>query len=164
MIQTSCQKRNIVITDQQVDEEIDRMARKFSLAKDQWLKMLEKERGIKPDRYAKDIIWPTLALRELAKHQLTVTQEELDEAYESEFGPGVKVRLIAMDNADEARRVHAEAVAKPEEFAVAGEEVLERRQQRQRLWPDSADSPALGDPKLEGRGFCPEERRRSRRS
>ena len=40
------------------------MARKFSLTKDQWLKMLEKERGIKPVRYAQDIIWPTLALRD----------------------------------------------------------------------------------------------------
>ena len=42
------------------------MSRKFALGKDQYLKMLEKERGIKPMRYAHDIIWPTLALRELA--------------------------------------------------------------------------------------------------
>ncbi|MBI3836362.1 MAG: peptidylprolyl isomerase [Planctomycetia bacterium] len=116
LILTSCQERNIVITDRQVDEEIDRMARKFSFTKDQWLKTLEKERGIKPARYAKDIIWPTLALRELAKNQLTVSQRELDEAYESEFGPAVKVRLIAIDNPEKARQVHAEAVAKPEEF------------------------------------------------
>jgi parvulin-like peptidyl-prolyl isomerase len=80
--------------------------------------MLQKERGISPVRYAKDIIWPTLALRELAKHQLDVTQQELAEAYESEFGPQVKVRLIALDSASEARRVHAEAVAKPQEFAA----------------------------------------------
>ncbi len=116
LILISCQQRNIVITDKQVDEEIDRMARKFTFSKDQWLKTLEKERGIKPARYAKDIIWPTLALRELAKNQLTVSQQELDEAYESEFGPAVKVRLIAIENPGKARQVHAEAVAKPEEF------------------------------------------------
>jgi parvulin-like peptidyl-prolyl isomerase len=116
LIQASCEQRNIVITDQQVDEEIDRMARKFSQPKDQWLKILEKERGIKPARYAKDIIWPTLALRELAKNRLQVTRQEIDEAFESEFGPAVKVRLIAIDSADKARQVHAQATSKPEEF------------------------------------------------
>ncbi len=116
LILTSCQQRNIVITDKQIKEEIDRMAHKFSVGKDQWLKMLQQERGITPIRYSKDIIWPTLALRELARAQLTVTQAELDEAFESEFGPSVKVRLIALDNSEEARRMHAEAVAKPEQF------------------------------------------------
>jgi len=116
LIQASCEKRKITISDAQVDEEIDRMARRFSLTKDQWVKMLEKERGIKPNRYAKDIVWPTLALRELAKNKLTVSKQELEEAYESEFGPSVKVRLIAIDSAERARKVHAEAVAKPEEF------------------------------------------------
>jgi parvulin-like peptidyl-prolyl isomerase len=118
LILTSCQQRNITITDKQIDDEIDRMARKFAVGKDQWLKMLQTERGIKPVRYAKDIIWPTLALRELAKARLTVSKQELDEAYEGEFGPSVKVRLIALDNAAEARRVHAEALAKPDEFAA----------------------------------------------
>jgi len=118
LIQTSCEQQNIVVTKKEVDEEIDRMARKFSVGKDQWLKMLEKERGIKPDRYAQDIVWPTLALRELAKNQLTVTQAELDEAFESEFGASVKVRLIALDTAAEARKIHALAKAKPEDFSA----------------------------------------------
>jgi parvulin-like peptidyl-prolyl isomerase len=116
LIDTACRERNLTITDKQVDDEIDRMARKFSLPKDQWLKMLEKERGIKPARYAKDIIWPTLALRELAKDRLTVSKQELDEAYEGEFGPSVKVRLIAIDSAEKAGQVHAQSVAKPEDF------------------------------------------------
>jgi parvulin-like peptidyl-prolyl isomerase len=116
LILAACQQRQIAITEKQVDDEVDRMARKFGLGKDQWLSMLEKERGIKASRYAKDVIWPTLALRELAKGQLTVSQKELDEAYDGEFGPSVKVRLIAIEDADKARQVHAQAVAKPEEF------------------------------------------------
>jgi parvulin-like peptidyl-prolyl isomerase len=118
LITTGCQQHGITITQQQVDEEIDRMARKFSMGKDQWLKMLEKERAITPIRYSRDIIWPTLALRELAKAQLTVSKQELDEAFEGEFGPAVKVRLIALDSEAQARKVHAEAKAKPAEFAA----------------------------------------------
>jgi parvulin-like peptidyl-prolyl isomerase len=116
LILAACQERKITITDKQVDDEIDRMARKFSLGKDQWLKTLEHNRGIKPARYAKDIVWPTLALRELAKSRLTVSKQEIDEAFASEFGPSVKVRLIAIETAEKARQIHGQAVAKPDEF------------------------------------------------
>ncbi len=154
LILTSCKQRNVVITRKQIDKEIDRMARKFSLGKDQWLKMLRKERGLSPVRYSRDIIWPTLALRELAKAQLTVTRQELDEAYESEFGPSVKVRLIALDNAQEVRRVHSEALAKPEEFPALAK--------RYSIDANSASAygliqpirPHSGDPRLERVAFA----------
>jgi parvulin-like peptidyl-prolyl isomerase len=154
LILTSCKQRNITITAKQIEDEIDRMARKSAVGKDQLLKILETERGIKPARYAKDIIWPTLALRELAKAQLTVSERELDEAYESEFGPSVKVRLIALDNAAEARRVHAEAVAKPDEFPALAKKYSKD--------PNSASAYGLiqpirrhsGDKYLEQVAFC----------
>jgi parvulin-like peptidyl-prolyl isomerase len=154
LILTSCKQRNIVVTDKEIEEEIDRMARKFSVGKDQWLKMLQQERGITPLRYAKDIIWPTLALRELAKAQLTVTREELDEAFDSEFGPSVKVRLIALDSSEEARKIHAAAVAKPEEFPA-----LAKKHSKD---PNSASSYGMiqpirrnsGDPQLEQVAFA----------
>ena len=118
LIAEFCQRQQITVSDREVEAEIDRMARKFSLAKDQWLKMLEKERGIKPKQYARDIIWPTLALRKLASAQLTVTPQELNEAFESQFGAAVKARLIVLDSPSEAQRVHAKAAAKPEEFGA----------------------------------------------
>jgi parvulin-like peptidyl-prolyl isomerase len=154
LILVTCQKRNIVITDEQVDAEIERMAGKFSIPKDQWIKLLEKERGIPPKRYARDIIWPTLALRELAKDQLKITREELNEAFESEFGPAVKVRLIAMEDAAKARAIYAQAVAKPEEFGALAKAHSQD--------PNSASAYGLiqpirrhaGDPQLEAAAFA----------
>jgi parvulin-like peptidyl-prolyl isomerase len=154
LILLSCQKRNIVIADQQVEEEIDRIAKKFSMPKQQWLKLLEKERRIPPQRYARDIIWPTLALRELAKDRLQITRQELDQAFESEFGPAVKVRLIAMSDAAEARRVHAQAVASPDEFPA-----LAKKHSQD---PNSASAYGLiqpirhhvGNPQLEAAAFA----------
>jgi parvulin-like peptidyl-prolyl isomerase len=154
LIMTSCEQRNVVISDRQVDEEIDRMARKFSLPKDQWLKMLEKERGIKPDRYAKEIIWPTLALRELAKHQLNVTKQEIEEAYNSEFGPAVKVRLIALNSAEKARQVHAEAVAKPEEFPSLAKKHSQDTNSASAYGLIQPIRHRMGDPKLEQAAFA----------
>ncbi|MEX0978266.1 MAG: peptidylprolyl isomerase [Pirellulales bacterium] len=154
LILVSCQKRDIVITDEQVEAEIERMAGKFSVPKDQWVKLLEKERGIPPQRYARDIIWPTLALRELAKDQLKITRQELDNAFESEFGPAVKVRLIALEDAAKARSVHAQAVAKPEEFGTLAKTHSQD--------PNSASAYGLiqpirrylGDPQLEAAAFA----------
>ncbi len=116
MIADYCRKHNVVVTDQEVEDEIDRMAKQFKLPKDQWIKLLQKERGIKRSQYAHDIIWPTLALRKLSASELTVSKQELDEAFESQFGPGVKARLIVMSNAREMARVRAEALAEPDKF------------------------------------------------
>lgn len=118
LIDGYCRQQGISVTDQEIDEEIDRLARKFSLPTDQYLKMLEKERGIKPMQYGKDVIWPTLALRKLAAPKLTVSKQELAEAYDSQFGPAVKARMIVLDDEKQAREVLAKAVAKPGEFGV----------------------------------------------
>ena len=67
LIMSYCQQRQINVTQKDVQDEIDRMARKFGLTTDQYLKMLKQERSIKPEQYASDIVWPMLALRRLAQ-------------------------------------------------------------------------------------------------
>ncbi len=106
----------IIITRREVDVEIEQLAQGFGLPVQQWLKLLSQERGIKPEQYANDIIWPSLALRKLAGKRLDVTQQELTEAFEMEYGPAVKVRLIVCTTAEKARKVQALAAANPAEF------------------------------------------------
>ena len=65
-----CRNRNIEVTDQEIDAEIDRMAARFKIGREQWLDMLKRERGINAEQYKHDILWPTLALRKLAADQL----------------------------------------------------------------------------------------------
>ena len=154
LILASCRKRNITVTDQEVADEIEHMAKRFSIGKEQWLKMLEKERGIKPARYAQDIVWPMIALRRLAKDKLKVTKKELEEAYESEFGPSVKVRLIALDNAQQAKKVHAEAVAKPDEFASLAKKYSKDVNGASSYGMIQPIRRHLGDPKLEEAAFA----------
>lgn len=154
LILVSCKKRNIVISDRQVVEEIDRMARKFSMPKDQWLRMLEKERGIPPQRYARDIIWPTLALRELAKDRLKISRKELDEAYESEFGPAVKVRLIAMEDPTKVRSVHGQAVARPEEFSALAKKYSQDSNSASAYGLIQPIRHHVGNPELEAAAFA----------
>ena len=46
LIAEHCKLRNIVITTKEVDAEIDRMADRFGMPTEQWLKLLKEERGI----------------------------------------------------------------------------------------------------------------------
>jgi parvulin-like peptidyl-prolyl isomerase len=115
-------KQGIEVTPQEVDAEIARVAKRFNLPVDQWLQMLEDERGISPEQYANDIIWPTLALRKAAQQAMQVTPEELQAAYETQFGPAVKARLIVCDNERTARQVRAKAAADPAQFGALAKE------------------------------------------
>ncbi|MCE9553753.1 MAG: peptidylprolyl isomerase [Planctomycetes bacterium] len=117
LIVQHCQKRGIVISQEELDKEIQQIARRFGVPVDQWLTMLEAERGISAEHYTHDIIWPTIALRKLAANQLQVTDDEVAQEFESRFGPRVQIRLISVGNRKQADEVHAMATAAPNEFA-----------------------------------------------
>jgi len=122
LIEQECQKQNIRGSQREVWDEIDRLATRFKLPKDQWLKMLEQERGINPQQYAADIIWPTLALRRLAGERLKVTQEELQKAYETKYGDAVCARLIACSSEEKANKIRAMAITDPAQFGNLAKE------------------------------------------
>ena len=116
LIQNHCAKRQVTVTNEEIAAEIDRMAKRFQLGREQWLELLEKERGVSAQEYARDIVWPTLALRKLADKQMQVSPEEIAKAYEQEFGPMVRTRLIAVSDEKKAHDLHAHLTAHSDEF------------------------------------------------
>lgn len=116
LIMHFCKNRQIEVTDQEVDAEIERMAKRFKIGKEQWLQMLERERGIHAEQYKRDILWPTLALRKCAADQLTISDEQLQKAYEAQYGPAAKCRLIVVGDRKLAEKLHRELVDKPADF------------------------------------------------
>ena len=114
--------RNMSITRGEIDAEIDRMAKRFRLDTEQWLQMLQRERGVNYEQYSRDIIWPSLALRKLAANRLDVTPEELQAAHETEFGPAVQARLIAVKDQATAERLRAQVFAAPDDFSKVARE------------------------------------------
>jgi parvulin-like peptidyl-prolyl isomerase len=117
LIAIECRKHKVVISKEAVDREIDRIARRFGMPVDQWLLLLESERGIAPQDYRDEIVWPTVALRRLAAAQLEVSEVEIQREFESRFGPKVQVRMITVEDAERARQIRAAATAKPDEFS-----------------------------------------------
>ena len=116
IIQQACQKQGIQVTAQEVDAEIVNIAKRFNLTRDNWLQMLQTERGIAPGQYQRDIIWPMLALRKLAGSDVKLTEADMQTAFERDYGARVEARMIMLDNDRRAREVLETAMKSPEEF------------------------------------------------
>lgn len=117
LIQHHCRNRGVTITEQEIEAEVDRMAKRFKLGREQWLGLLEEERGVKPEEYKRDILWPTLALRKLAAGELTVSEAELQQAYETRYGEAIQVRLIVVTDGKRAAQLQKQLTANPDDFA-----------------------------------------------
>jgi len=117
LILNHCEKRGLVVTNEEIAAEIDRMAKRFKLSREQWFEMLEKERGISAQEYARDIVWPTLALRKLAADQIEVSSEEIERTLEREYGESINARMLAVGTEELANELHAQLMAEPDLFA-----------------------------------------------
>jgi parvulin-like peptidyl-prolyl isomerase len=116
LILQACQSKKIEITQKDVDDEIARVASKFNLSVPMYTKLLQEERNITPEQYSSDIVWPMLALRQLGKDLIQVSPQEIDRAFQSEFGPKVQVRMIVCKDLEQLKGIHAQALANPDSF------------------------------------------------
>jgi parvulin-like peptidyl-prolyl isomerase len=116
LILAACAEKKITITNADVDAEIERVASRFGLPRDRWMQLLEEERGFSEAQYKNEVIWPMLALRQLAASDIEVTADEIKKAFESEFGRKVRARLIAVSKKDQADKLRAQAAANPNSF------------------------------------------------
>jgi foldase protein PrsA len=104
------------ITEAEVNAEIAKISKKFNMAIDQWLTMLQAERNVNEAQYRRDIIWPMIALRKLAGEEIKVTKSELKRAFERHYGEKVKAKAIFLNNSRRANDIWEEAQAHPENF------------------------------------------------
>jgi len=153
LIIEACQARGVQITDQEVSEEIDRIAARFGLDRARWLSLLQQERGFGEAQYKREVVWPMLALRRLAADQITVSQEELKKAFDTEFGPRVRARLIAVTSKAKADEAHAKAIADPASFGQLSKDYSEEPGVASSFGVIPPIRKHLGDPNLERVAF-----------
>jgi parvulin-like peptidyl-prolyl isomerase len=157
LITDQCQKKGITVSNDEVAAEIDRMAERFGMSRDKWLDLLKEERSITPAQYAQDIVWPSVALRKLASKQLEITEGEIQQAYETQFGRAVQMRLIVCGSLEKARKVHAEATQKPDDFPNLAKQYSEDVNSASAKGLVPPLRLHLGDPKLEQVVFAMQE-------
>lgn len=154
LILEACQQRNIKITKQDIEDEINRIAARWSMPVERWLAMLQTERNITPEQYRRDIVWPTIALKQLAADKLVVSDEMLKKEFDSEYGPKVRVRMIAVSKPETAKKLAAMLKTNPDQFDALAKQYSED--------PNSAAARGLippirkhvGDPTIEKTVFA----------
>ena len=86
LIEQALRRAKLEVTAAEIDQEIENVARRFGIGREAWLRTLDKERSISPVQYARDIIYPALALRKLCTGRVTVSTKDLQDAFESQYG------------------------------------------------------------------------------
>ncbi len=111
------------VTAQEIDQEIENVAMQMAgIGREAWLRTLEKERGISPVQYARDIIYPALALRKLAADRVQVSKEDLKSAFEAQYGDKLRCRIIMVDKLRTAQEIWEQLRKNPAGFEKMAQE------------------------------------------
>lgn len=122
LIEQACQKQGISVSKAEVHNEINQIAQRFQMPVDTWYQLLQTERGLNQTQYQSDVIWPMLALRKLAGGDIQVSQEDMQKAFERDYGRMVKSRMIMFNNLRRAQEAHEKARRFPDQFDKLAEE------------------------------------------
>ncbi len=124
MIDQALKARGLSVTADEVNAEIEATAQRMAgLSREAWLRTLAKERNISPIQYARDIIYPSLALKKLAQNRVQVTEEEVDQAFDSMYGDKLRVRVIMVDKIRAAQEAWEKLRANPAGFEKMAMEI-----------------------------------------
>lgn len=116
IIQQEMEKRKLLISETELNQEVTKIAERFNLPVETWYQMLQSERDLTPLQYRRDVIWPMIALRKLAGEEIHIAESDMQQAFQRDYGPRVRVRMIMLDNVRRANEVWEKANRTPDEF------------------------------------------------
>src|SRR5262245_47678611 len=122
LIEQALRTKKLEITAAEIDQEIESVAHRFGISRENWLRTLDKERNISPVQYARDIIYPALALRKLCADRVQVTPSDLKLAFEARFGEKLRCRMILVDKQNKAVEIWEQLRKNPGGFEKMAQE------------------------------------------
>ncbi len=70
-----------------------------------WLEAVVADGAASADLYVRDSVWPSVALGKLVEGQVSVTEDDMKEGFDSNFGPRVEVLAIVMADQRSAQKI-----------------------------------------------------------
>lgn len=117
LIEQALRNKKIEVTTAEVNSEIDHTATQVAKTdRETWLRSIEKEKGISPSQYARDIVWPSLALKKLSANRVQVTEADIKDAFESTFGEKLRIRMISVQKQRDAVEIWGRLQTNPNSF------------------------------------------------
>jgi len=118
LIQQECKRLGLVVSDEEIYAEVKNNADRFKIAVDAWYQLLKTERGISPAQYHRDVVYPLLALKKIAGESVRVSNQDMQDAFERDFGERINGRMILVNgNSRQANTVWNEVNSAPTEFS-----------------------------------------------
>jgi hypothetical protein len=142
IIERECQSRGIQVTDAEVEAQLVEDLRSMNIARledfvNQVLKRFHKNLY----EYKEDVIRPKLYMAKLCRPHVTVTDEDLQKAFEAHYGPKVKCKMIVF-NKGTGTRLMTEAWTKIHEDPAQFDK-LAREQPIKALAATGGDAPPI---------------------
>ncbi len=116
LVLAECKRRQVNVTKEDVDREIERLAKIIMKTPEQFLEMIQTEQDMTPKEYTEEVIWPRLALQTLVSAQLEVSDEEIEREYLKNYGPSLELQMISLKTKEEADDVYGRVTADPDSF------------------------------------------------
>jgi parvulin-like peptidyl-prolyl isomerase len=126
LVEQALRAKKLEVTAAEIDQEIESVAKRFGIGREAWLRTLDKERNISPIQYARDIIYPALALRKLCSGRVQVTTNDMQQAFEAQYAEKIRCRMILVDTQQKAMRIWEQLRDNPGGFeALATKESMD---------------------------------------
>jgi parvulin-like peptidyl-prolyl isomerase len=122
LIEQALRSKKLEVTAAEIDQEIENTAKRFGIDRVGWLRTLDKERGISPMQYARDIIYPALALRKLCAGRVQVTPQDIKDSFEAQYSDKLRCRMIMVDKQRTASEIWEELRKNPGGFERLAQE------------------------------------------
>jgi hypothetical protein len=105
-------RKSVTVSEADIDTEIARAADSFGYVTPDgkpdingWLESVTKEDGTTVELYVRDAVWPTVAMKRLVGDRVTVTEEDIQKGFVSNFGPRIEALAIVLNNQRQAQKV-----------------------------------------------------------
>jgi parvulin-like peptidyl-prolyl isomerase len=111
LVEQALKKQQQSVVQADLDGEIARAAAQMGFTKADgtadtaaWLDRVTRAEKVPMRHYMEDVVWPTVALKKLVG-SVSVSQEDLDKAFQATFGPRAKCRVVVLDSQRRAQEV-----------------------------------------------------------
>ncbi len=155
-------KKKLQVTQKDLDDEVARAADMYGITKkdgtpdvERWLAQITEQDKAPVELYIRDAVWPSVALKKLVGNQVIITEEDLQKAFEANYGERVEVLAIVIGDQRQAQKVWEMARNLPTdtEFAKLAEQYSVEPSSRSNGGKVPPIQKHTGSPELEKEAF-----------
>jgi hypothetical protein len=98
IIDMACRAKGITVSDAEVDAQLDEDIKSFggNITMKDFVNVILKRYNKTLYEWREDVIRPKLALTKVCRHQIQVTEEDIQKAFEAHFGEKIECRMIVL--------------------------------------------------------------------